>query len=273
PQFVVNENNPGDPADDTVTDSFNGLMWQRGSSPAMTWEAAFTYCQQLNDADFAGYNDWHLPDVNELQTLIDRNNYSPAIYKQADGSALFFLNTASDGYWQSTTLPGYRDHAMRVYFDNGSVTYGSGKTDTFYVRLVRNAPAVVDSVVYVDSGGFCDGKSPCRASIMEAYDECAAGSIDSIIKVKSVFMPYAEQLLLTDDKKITLSGGWDPGYSDNAGGLSTVAGSLEVFKGCVTVEGLEIMAPALVVELKNNFMLCAIDYSNFFTNERKGEFR
>ena len=51
----------------TVVDS-NGLMWQIDYPENKTWEDAVSYCEDL---EFAGFNDWRLPDVYEAATLFN----------------------------------------------------------------------------------------------------------------------------------------------------------------------------------------------------------
>ena len=52
-----------------VTDTRSGLIWQKGHSPnKMYWEEALAYCQKLN---YAGYDDWRLPNKNELVSLLE----------------------------------------------------------------------------------------------------------------------------------------------------------------------------------------------------------
>jgi hypothetical protein len=53
----------------TITDSATGLMWmQNDNGSAILWEDALSYAENFS---FAGYSDWRLPDVKELQSLVD----------------------------------------------------------------------------------------------------------------------------------------------------------------------------------------------------------
>ena len=114
----------------TVTDTETGLMWQQDESGAMTWEEALNYCEDL---DLAGYEDWRLPNRNELQSIVDYTRFNPAMDRTA------FPGAMSSGYWSSTTIPHPWDtHVARlVFFNNGGVS-GYPKLDIFYVRAVRN---------------------------------------------------------------------------------------------------------------------------------------
>jgi len=68
-----------DYGDGTVTDNLTGLMWTKDAqqiSGWMTWVDALIAC---NNLFFAGYNDWRLPNVRELASLIDYGQYNPAL--------------------------------------------------------------------------------------------------------------------------------------------------------------------------------------------------
>lgn len=55
----------------TVLDAAAGRMWQQsGSEYPMTWQEAHEYVDMLNAYNHAGYNDWRLPTVDELCTLV-----------------------------------------------------------------------------------------------------------------------------------------------------------------------------------------------------------
>ncbi len=54
--------------DGTITDSDTGLMWTQAPSAPMNWNAAVSHAEGLTTA---GYSDWRLPNVKELQSLVD----------------------------------------------------------------------------------------------------------------------------------------------------------------------------------------------------------
>jgi hypothetical protein len=119
----------------TITDTANGLMWQKATAPGTySWEQALAYCENLA---LAGFNDWRLTNRNELQTLVDYSRYSPSI------DTIYFPNTAAFVYISSTTHAEYPNEAADVGFDVGSVRNGY-KTGhgTSAVRAVRGGDVV-----------------------------------------------------------------------------------------------------------------------------------
>jgi len=120
-RFTVN-------GDGTVTDNVTGLMWQReADNQGRTWEAALAYCEDLG---LAGHQDWRLPDIKELRSIVDNTRYVPAIDTAA------FPGTNSSGYWSSSTSASNTNGAWGVGFGNGYV-YSNGKASTGDVRCVR----------------------------------------------------------------------------------------------------------------------------------------
>jgi len=58
----------------TVTDKNTGLVWQKGDSfhdikNGLNWYDALEYITLKNSEKFAGYNDWRLPTLTELNNL------------------------------------------------------------------------------------------------------------------------------------------------------------------------------------------------------------
>ncbi len=97
-----------DNGDSTITDQATGLMWQQADNGGgLNWEAALAYTEGL---DFAGYDDWRLPDAKELQSIVDYTR-SPDTHGTAAIDPLFSCTAITDEgggtnypcYWSGTT--------------------------------------------------------------------------------------------------------------------------------------------------------------------------
>jgi hypothetical protein len=105
-------------------------MWQQhtpdmsgdgsiGPEDQVPWEIALQYCEGLS---LAGHDDWRLPNVRELQSIVDYGLSSPAI------QPLFRVSTSM--YWSSSPAAGEPGAAWGVELKNGSsggvLVYGMG---------------------------------------------------------------------------------------------------------------------------------------------------
>jgi hypothetical protein len=126
---------PGPVNEEVVTDNITGLMWVRDANGRgcnyyggiLTWEAAIAFCENLS---FAGYSDWRLPNVRELQSIVDYGSSGPPI------NLTYFPNTYPVGYWSSTTFTPNTGNAWIVFFYNGDVL-SEIKDSAYNVRPVR----------------------------------------------------------------------------------------------------------------------------------------
>jgi serine/threonine protein kinase len=127
------DNDFHDNGDGTITDFSTLLMWQRsGSERYMGERNAIRYIQKINKEAFAGHDDWRLPTISELGTLVEMNN---------QGSNEMFIapifDTTQWVCWSSDlTTEGER---WFVSFKSGN--FGeSNKNSAMYVRAVRQIP-------------------------------------------------------------------------------------------------------------------------------------
>lgn len=74
-QYVGNQPSYADNGDGTVTDLTTGLMWSRDPGSKLTYEQAVGGAEGFN---LAGYNDWRLPNIKELYSLILFSGYDPS---------------------------------------------------------------------------------------------------------------------------------------------------------------------------------------------------
>jgi len=66
---------------EAVLDHATGLMWQQAGSPkALTYAETQEYIKSLNEQKFAGYDDWRLPTVEELASLVEPERQANDLY-------------------------------------------------------------------------------------------------------------------------------------------------------------------------------------------------
>jgi hypothetical protein len=142
----------------TVTDNRTGLLWQQGEPGYMKWQNALNYCNGLT---LVSYSDWRLPNIKELESLVDDGRYDPAI------DTTYFPNANASSYWSSTTYAVYPSHAWYVYFANGYVFNYYKGDDYYYVRCVRGGQSCsFGNLARRISGAVVTDYS----SIQDAYD-------------------------------------------------------------------------------------------------------
>jgi hypothetical protein len=83
---VYGTNNFQDNNDKTITDKATGLMWSKlDSETSLDWKTALMYAKQ---SKLAGHTDWRLPNVKELQGIVDYSFAPGAKKSKLDGPAI-----------------------------------------------------------------------------------------------------------------------------------------------------------------------------------------
>ncbi|HUU03010.1 MAG TPA: DUF1566 domain-containing protein [Myxococcota bacterium] len=165
-----------DNGDGTVTDLNTGLMWQQDPGEKLTNDEAVAGAAHF---DLAGYDDWRLPTIKELYSLILFSGIDPSGYEGTDTSGMVpFIDTdyfvfeygdptageriidaqfTTSTRYVSTTMNG-DETVFGVNFADGRIKgYGTGPmpgqtTDkTFFVLYVRrdNDPG---ETIFTDNG-------------------------------------------------------------------------------------------------------------------------
>ena len=144
-----------DNGDGTITDTATGLMWEKLSDDTgihdkdnvYTWANAFNYkIATLNQEAFAGHRDWRVPNVTELQSIIDYGTSGPAVSAAFNTGCVQWctvlncsctLGATTFSFWSSTAWRPQANYVMSVFFYNGVVDRTTAPTQAFHVRAVR----------------------------------------------------------------------------------------------------------------------------------------
>ena len=119
--------------DKIVLDTQTNLMWIQKAISDTTWSDALQGCYSNKTED---YKDWRLPNVNELQTIIDYSKSNPAI----DTDYFINFNHSDGDLWTSTIYPWDSAYSIciRFYNDGAIRTCENSTSTTKYYTCVRD---------------------------------------------------------------------------------------------------------------------------------------
>ena len=135
-------------ADGTVSDGKTKLMWKRcpegfnysSNSCAATGKTSYSWTEALGlfPASFANNTNWRLPNIKELQSIVEERCYSPALNQSV------FPNTtntaATNRIWSNSPATAISANtAWHITFDYGNME-NSSISSGYGVRLVRDCP-------------------------------------------------------------------------------------------------------------------------------------
>ena len=135
-----------DNMDGTFTDNNTQLMWEKkvaggssgcptdsanlhGVDSTCTWaQATGVWIAAINADNLGGHNDWRVPNVKELLSIVDYSRRNPATSVPGSTAMVF--------YWSSTNSAGSSSGAWVVEGFSG-FTFAGTKNESRYVRAVR----------------------------------------------------------------------------------------------------------------------------------------
>ena len=137
-----------DNGDGTVSDPKTDLIWKKcpegqtwntsikqcdGTIATYTWQQALQRTDQVNagsEGENLGHDDWRLPNVKELASIVEQRCWNPAI-----NEAVFPV--LSGWFWSSSPVVGTNgDRTWAVNFDDGNVDRNT-RDNGYGMRLVR----------------------------------------------------------------------------------------------------------------------------------------
>ena len=126
-----------DNGDGTVTDNLTGLIWLKNADcfGSRTWHEALSDSNGLSSGecgltDGSNVGDWRLPNRFELESLLDLNNWMPAIVFPSPFQLVQWYP-----YWTSTNRAG-TDYSWCINLDSGEID-ATPRSHYWYVWPVR----------------------------------------------------------------------------------------------------------------------------------------
>jgi len=123
PRFSQNGNG-------TVTDNLTNLVWpldwNTSAAQLVTWQAALDHVKSLNAVSHLGFNDWRLPNRNELKSLL--NFGVTENRKWLTDPTQGFQNITAKAYWTSSTYKheiGVTEFAWTIVMNENAHLIGS----------------------------------------------------------------------------------------------------------------------------------------------------
>lgn len=105
---------------DVVKDNWTGLWWER--TPPAAWDPFDQVNAHCDDLELGGFDDWYLPSLKEMLSLIDEHQDWPAL----DMAAFPAPETVASGwFWSSTHFPPLENQSPHV----ASIRFADGYTD------------------------------------------------------------------------------------------------------------------------------------------------
>ncbi len=137
PRFIVLSNW----SSAAVLDRETGLVWEQApdGTNAYPWSNAdvtLTAAWHCNTLSVGNRKGWRLPTLQELASLVDPSESTPAL-----PAGHPFSNVQSALYWSASTLASNASDAWRVNLDDGNV-FIVGKSNASFVWCVRGGQGV-----------------------------------------------------------------------------------------------------------------------------------
>lgn len=127
-RFVANQ-------DGTISDTLTGLMWeQTPATTQMGWTEAAGLCRKLRTG---GYQDWRLPHIQELESLVNYDQESAAYLNGCGFSGLVNGYDWASAYWSADETHVQPGTFWTMNFRNGTRYYNDRNKKEMQVLAVR----------------------------------------------------------------------------------------------------------------------------------------
>ncbi len=133
-------------SNDVVMDKETTLSWMRcavgqhwdgqachGKAKTVAWSEAMAMVEKINTKGTGGHNDWRMPMVPELASIVERQCFNPRM------NTAVFPGAPSAIFWTSMEKMGTTDYAYSLDFGGGQAV-ATAKDHVGAIRLVRGGP-------------------------------------------------------------------------------------------------------------------------------------
>jgi len=183
-------NNFVDNADSTISDIATGLMWSKyDNGSGMNWENALNWVQAKNAANYLGYNDWRMPNIKELHSIVDYSHAPdydslPAINVNFFHCSSIINEAGKDDfpyYWSSTTHAGY-------------TTTNNGGGDANYIAFGRALGWPTTKTYWVDVHGAGAQRSDPKIGPPYSYATIHKDTVGGIVYTGNSHGPQGDAI-------------------------------------------------------------------------------
>ena len=119
-----------------ILDRRTGLTWGHPADAARRsarWQEALDGVKAMNRKATGRHTNWRLPNIRELESLVDIHSHSPAM------PSIHPFPVIADGYWSSTTSVYEPSYAWVLYTVDGAVGVGYKAKPDFCAWAVRSS--------------------------------------------------------------------------------------------------------------------------------------
>jgi len=117
-----------------VYDRMTGLSWLKRAdygNGTLDWQTSRNMVEEVNRERLCGHSDWRIPEVRELESLMDMGRHSPALPLDHP------FDDVHEFYWSATTSRYDAHYAWVLYLRDGAVGVGYKPLREFYLWPVR----------------------------------------------------------------------------------------------------------------------------------------
>ncbi len=115
------------PSDSNASNADN-ICYGHAAGNVATYCNTKAYVNRVNAAGWCGANDWRMPTITELQSILSRDRFNPAI------DTTWFPNMpASTFYWSSSPMAGSSSPGVAAWY----IPFSYGQTSSYYIKSSR----------------------------------------------------------------------------------------------------------------------------------------